>query len=116
MSEYLSQDLRAALASADTGPGRGVRRTVRAGDQTFTVLRHWDRGFALAEADHPRLRGRVDVFEGDRHVFQALVINSREEAGEHHFELKYTNPAIDEAPLVDFVRDQPAEKDPLAEG
>ena len=52
MSEYLPQDVRDGLELARKQKLRQKSRMrVRAGDQTFTILRHWDTGFALDADD-----------------------------------------------------------------
>ena len=84
---------------------RGI--TVRAGGQDYPVLRRWDRGFAMAAAEAPGLRGLVDLYDGKRHVCQALVLTAREEAGERVFEFKYATPARDTAPSPDCVTPEP---------
>jgi hypothetical protein len=109
MSEELPEAVRQALEDARTqGSRRRTRMKVRAGGQEFTILRHWDRGFALDPAEAPLLRGLVDLYDGNRHLCQALVVTSREEAGERVFEFKYANRVIEGPPVVDFVRDEGA--------
>ena len=80
--------------------------TVRAGGQDYPVLRRWDSGFAMAPAEAPGLRGLVDLYDGTRHVCQALVLTAREEAGERVFEFKYATPARDTAPSPDCVAEE----------
>ena len=105
MTDFLPTELSTAVADARTKGGkRRMRRTVRAGGQTFTVLRYWDTGFTLDDEDTPPTRGRVDLFEGDRHLCQALVVQSHSEGGERVFEMKYSTPVLEMAPTADFVR------------
>lgn len=84
------------------------RRSVRVGDQSFVILRHWDDGFSLDTAEAPPLRGLVDLYEGERHLCQALVMQSRDDGGERVFEVKFATPVTQTAPLVDFVREETA--------
>lgn len=106
---YLPKDVRdgldAARAARRKRPGR---LRVRAGDREFVILRHWETGFALAAADGAGLPGRVDLFDGARHLCQALVLASTEEGGERLFEFKYATPVTDHAPPADFARDPDA--------
>ena len=109
MSEYLPAAVRQALEEDRiAGRKRRSRFKVRVGGQELTVLRYWDRGFSLDPAEAPRIRGLVDLYEGQRHMCQALVVTSREEDGERVFEFKYSTPVTDTAPLADFVRDENA--------
>ncbi|MEM6727997.1 MAG: hypothetical protein AAF618_05820, partial [Pseudomonadota bacterium] len=72
----------------------------------FPVLRIWETGFSLDPEDAPNLRGLVDLYDGPRHLYQALIVTSSEEAGERRYEFKRNTAAQDEAPL-DFVREAP---------
>ncbi len=84
------------------------RMRVKAGDQTFTILRYWDRGFSLDAEEAPKLRGLVDVFDGARHLSQCLIVASEEDGGERVFEFKRATPHS-ETPAVDYeVQDGPA--------
>ena len=100
MSEYFASDLRDEVSGAHEVRSQ---RTLRVGDQVVPILRFWNSGFAVDMDETPPTRGRVDLFEGDRHVSRALVMQSREEGGERIFEVKYATPATDHAPLPDFV-------------
>lgn len=109
MWEVLPQDVSDGLDAARVRQRKArSRRSVRVGDKTFVILRHWDRGFALDRAEAPPLRGLVDVYEGERHLCQALVMRSRDDAGERVFEVKYETPVSSQAPLADFVREDDA--------
>ncbi|MCO6384953.1 MAG: hypothetical protein JXQ91_11130 [Vannielia sp.] len=104
MSDFLPQSVREGLEAARReAERRKSRLKVRDGDDTYQVLRFWTKGFALAADPAPNLRGLVDLFEGERHLYQCLIVNSREEAGERIFEFKRSTAASDSAPL-DFER------------
>ena len=106
---YLPKEVREGLDAARTARRkRRSRMRVRAGGQEFVLLRHWKTGFALSVEDAANLRGRVDLYDGARHVCQALVLASTEEGGERVFEVKYATPATDAAPPADFARDREA--------
>lgn len=106
MSEYLPKELRAELAEARLARKLAASRVrVKSEAGEVRVLRHWDGGFAVPAGDAAVLRGRVDLYDGARHLCQALILTSREEAGERVFEFKYATPSADAAPVADFVRD-----------
>lgn len=105
MSDYLPKEVRAGLELARKKSLRDKSRLrVRVGDETFTILRYWENGFALDREDAPHLRGLVDVFDGSRHLSQCLIVASEEDSGEMTYEFKRATPAIDRAPL-DYDRD-----------
>ncbi|QDC11106.1 hypothetical protein FHY55_18525 [Oceanicola sp. D3] len=104
MSDFLPQSVREGLEAARRDAERRKSRLrVRDGDESYPVLRFWSKGFALAAEPAPNLRGLVDLFEGERHLYQCLIVTSREEAGERIFEFKRNTAAADSAPL-DFAR------------
>ena len=87
---------RAALKRTD-------RLSVRDGDDTYRVRRFWDGGFALDLEGSDRLRGRVDIYDGPKHLYQCLVMSSIDEGDERIFELKWLTPVATQ-PAADFVR------------
>ncbi|ALG89104.1 MULTISPECIES: hypothetical protein [Actibacterium] len=108
MSEFLPSEVREGLEKARKAALRKKNRLrVRAGGESYPVLRFWSRGFALDADVAPHLRGLVDVYDGTRHLYQALIVASSQEEGELLFEFKRNTPAVDKAPL-DFVRDPDA--------
>ena len=69
MSEFLPKEVREGLEQARKHKLRKKSRMkVRVGDQSFTILRYWDDGFALDADDAPQLRGLVDLYDGGRHA------------------------------------------------
>ncbi len=111
MSEYLPKEVREGLEQARKHRLRKKSRlNVKVGDQTFTILRYWEEGFALDADEAPKLRGLVDVFDGARHMSQCLIVASEKEAGEMVFEFKRATPHADKPPL-DYER---AEAAPVA--
>lgn len=88
-------------------PGRRLRDpalTVRAGGKSWPVLRCTARGFCVADEDVPRLRGLVDLYDGERHVMQCLVVGASAGDGEIVYEFKRATLIRDAAP-VDFEID-----------
>lgn len=108
MSEFLPKEVRAGLELARKSAQRKKSRLrVHAGDQTFTILRYWDDGFAVDADDMPNIRGLVDVYDGARHLSQCLIMASSEDAGEMVYEFKRATAVLDRAPL-DYTRDETA--------
>ena len=108
MSEYLPKEVREGLERARKKDAmKKSRMRVRVGDQAFTILKYWDKGFALDLEDAPHLRGLVDLYDGGRHVSQCLIVASAEEAGEMQYEFKRATPVATSAAL-DFERDEQA--------
>ncbi|MBT8458315.1 MAG: hypothetical protein KJN60_01465 [Boseongicola sp.] len=106
MSEYLPKEVREGLEAArKRNRAKKSRLRVRVGDETFTILRYWDEGFALDAEDAPQLRGLVDVYDGSRHMSQCLIVASQEDAGEMVYEFKRETIAADKAPL-DYERSE----------
>ena len=100
MSEFLPKEVREGLELARKQTLRKKSRMkVRAGGETFTILRSWEDGFSLDAEDAPHLRGLVDLFDGGRHISQCLIIASEEDGGELRFEYKRATIASDMAPL-----------------
>lgn len=111
MSEFLPESVRAELAEAQrVAARRASRLRVSDGTLDYPVLRLWSTGFAVEAAQVPVLRGLVDLYEGSRHLGQALIVTSEEEHGERRFEFKRNTAPVDRAPL-DFAQ---AEDAPIA--
>lgn len=111
MSEFLPEAVRKGLEDARVAMlRRSGRLCIHDGDRVWRVLRLWDGGFSLAAQDAPPLRGFVDLYDGSRHLYQCLVVASREEEDERIFEFKWSAPVADRA-AVDFER---AEDAPVA--
>lgn len=108
MSEYLPRDVREGLEKARKDRLRKRSRLrVRAGDQTFTILRSWDTGFSLDSDDATQLRGLVDLYDGARHLSQCLIVASNEDSGETQYEYKRST-AVSNRAALDYSRDEDA--------
>ncbi|NEP76586.1 hypothetical protein [Okeania sp. SIO2G5] len=109
MSEFLPKDVRDGLEMARKHKLRKKSRMrVKAGDQTFTILRHWNTGFSLDADDTPHLRGLVDMYDGARHLSQCLIVASEEDAGEMVYEYKRATPHAERPPLdYEIAEDAP---------
>ncbi|MCA0042346.1 hypothetical protein [Celeribacter litoreus] len=100
MTGYLPKEVREGLELArKRAEKKRSRLRVRVEDQTYPILRSWDSGFALDRGDADHLRGLVDVYDGTRHLYQALIVASRYEDDEMAFEFKRATKAMDKPPL-----------------
>ncbi len=108
MNDFLPKDVLAGLHAAQKRAERKrSRRSVHIGDDVYPILQFADDGFALDGEHAPRLRGLVDIFEGPRHLYQALIVASQEEGDLMRYEFKRNTAAADHAPL-DYYREQGA--------
>ncbi len=108
---FLPKDVQHALREAQTRKTRRANRlSVHVGDAAYPVERLWDGGFAISVEDAPKLRGHVDLYNGPRHVYQCLIVTSREEGAERVYDFKW-NTEVADRPAVDYVR---AENAPVA--
>lgn len=100
MSTFVSQDIQARMDEAH-GQKAVFASTLSmsAGGQRWPILRMWDTGFALAQADLPSLRGFVDIHDGEAHVFQALIVASEIVGPEVHCTFKRMTAIRSAAPL-----------------
>ena len=102
---YLPKEVREGLAAARrVQTKRANRMRLRVGGEDMTILRYWDKGFSVDQADAAHVRGLVDVFDGARHLSRCLVVRSSDEDGETVFEVKTTTRAGD-GPPCDFAQD-----------
>lgn len=108
MSTYLSKEVQAGLdAARREALLKKTRLRVEAGAESWRILRMWEGGFALDADTAPQLRGLVDVYDGARHVLQALIVASDTEGDELLCEFKRATPHAESAPL-DFAPDDEA--------
>jgi len=108
MSTYMSKEVREGLKAAQlAGLKKTSRLRVLVGEDFLPVLRMWKDGFSVEEEAAPVMRGLVDIYDGDRHVYQCLIVASEAGAGEMRYEFKRNTTALDKAPL-DFYRDPQA--------
>lgn len=104
MSEYLPKEVREGLERAHKlAQKKKSRLCVRVGEESFAILRSWDSGFAMDAEAAPNLRGLVDLYDGGKHLYQALIVASSQEGHEVVFEFKRSTMA-NHRPPVDFER------------
>lgn len=105
MTDFLPEVVRKGLEDARKNAARmNSKLCVHDGDDVYRILRMWDTGFALERKTADRLRGRVEIYDGMRHLYQCLIIGSEEQGSELVFEFKWLHPVTESAP-VDFVRE-----------
>ncbi|MEM6889313.1 MAG: hypothetical protein AAF636_14365 [Pseudomonadota bacterium] len=97
MESVFSKELQAGLDVARKITARKkTRLRVRVDGTAHPVLTLRKSGFAVAD-DVPALRGRVDLYDGERHLFQCLIVTSADEAGSRHYEFKRATAITDRA-------------------
>ncbi|MEJ6396938.1 hypothetical protein [Yoonia sp. 208BN28-4] len=110
MNDFLPEAVRKGLEGARKASLKlNTKLCVHDGNDVYRIVRMWDDGFALDSGVADKLRGRVEIYDGVRHLYQCLVIGSEAQGAEQVFEFKWLHPVSDRAP-VDFVQDtfQPA--------
>lgn len=108
MTDFLPKEVRDGLKRAHKQALKKRNRLrVQVGDESYKVLRYWEKGFSLDADNVPPLRGLVDIYDGSKHLYQALIVASDKEDGEMRFEFKRSTATQDRAPL-DFERDEDA--------
>ena len=104
MSTFLPPDIQAGLDAARKKAMRsGHRLRVQDGENAYRVLQMWENGFSLDREEAATLRGRVDLYDGARHLSRWLSIASEEDGDTTRFEFKSMTDAVGQQP-VDFVR------------
>lgn len=108
MSDYLPKEVREGLELArKRSLKRRARLRVHFGDEVHPVKRVWENGFALDRDDTEHLRGLVDVCDGDKLLYQALIVASHDDGQEMCFEFKRSTMARSK-PALDYVRAEQA--------
>lgn len=104
MSMYLPQEVRDGLEQARKKAMRKASRLrVSVGDEAVPILKFEEGTFAVDLANAPSLRGFVDIYEGTRHLYQALILASHEDGDQMVYEFKRMTAASEKAPL-DYER------------
>lgn len=104
MYNFLPEAVRNGLEDARKAAiRRKDRLTVHDGEKAYPIRRIWDGGFALDLEGSGKLRGRVDIYDGPRYIYQCLVVSSVDDSDERVFDFKWLTPAATQ-PAVDFER------------
>ncbi|QBY01771.1 hypothetical protein E2K80_14425 [Rhodophyticola sp. CCM32] len=102
MTDFLPKDVLEGLKAARKRDlKRRAHRRVHVGDEVYPILDYGEDGFAVDAETAPRLRGLVDIYDGPRHLYQALIMASAHEGDLMRYEYKRNTPAADHPP-VDF--------------
>lgn len=108
MSTFLPPDVQAGLDAARKQALRENHRLrVQAGERVYRVIHAWENGFSLELGEDDTLRGRVDLYDGARHLSQCLIVASEEDGDVMRFEFKRMTEASDTQPL-DFAKSDEA--------
>lgn len=98
--DYLPEDLRKGLKVArDRAARKESRLRVQVDHEVFPILRFTPTEFATSAATASHLRGLVDIYDGSRHMYQALIVTSAQEGDDMVYEFKRMTKAIDRPPL-----------------
>ena len=86
---FLPQEVREGLEQARKKALRKASRLrVAVGNEAVPILKFEDTEFVVDIANAPSLRGFVDIYDGSRHLYQALILASREEGEQMVYEFK----------------------------
>lgn len=112
MSSSVSDKMLRSIRIAAPAKETGLRLVSPTG--TCAIQRMWDSGCILDLDETPQLRGYVDIYDGERHMFQCLIVASEQESGRMRCTFKRLTAVRMTAP-VDYVlaSDEGAEREPL---
>ena len=110
MSTFLPEDVRKGLEAARKRDlKRKNRLRVGDGPEALPIIHFRETEFTLDREDAPHLRGLVDIFDGSRHLYQALIVTAAEDGDQMVYEFKRMTPARELSP-VDYQVDETAPK------
>tara|TARA_B100000902_G_scaffold120694_1_gene120960 strand:- start:49 stop:399 length:351 start_codon:yes stop_codon:yes gene_type:complete len=99
MSTFLSKDVLAGIEAAQkTSLKKKNRLRVEFNKNNFPVMGLTKNGFCVAAEMAPMIRGLVNLYDGDKHLKQCLIVASKEENGIIHFDFKRTTATQTSAP------------------
>ena len=108
MLEFLPQDVRDGLDAAQRRASkRRSRLRVQVGEAVYPILRLHEEGMVIDAGMAPHMRGLVDIYDGSRHLCQALIVASTVENGALVCDFKRSTLVVDR-PALDFWRDENA--------
>ena len=108
MIEFLPKEVVEGLSKARLRSERKkTRLRVQSGEDMIPLVRLTGQHFSIERHLAPRLRGLVDIYDGSRHLYQALVVATSLEGDAVVFEFK-RNTATAKAPALDFAREENA--------
>jgi hypothetical protein len=80
---------------------RRSRLRLRTAGEVYPILKLWDDGFAVERDNAEQLRGLVDIYDGARHLYQALIVASQDDGFAMNFDFKRATAATDR-PALDY--------------
>lgn len=111
MSDFLPKEVRDGLDQARVRAAKRKKRRlrVRVGAEDYAIQTFGADAFTLRADGAPHLRGRVDIYDGSNHLYQALIVTAALEGREMRYEFKRMTKAQDQVPL-DYAqaKDAPA--------
>lgn len=110
MIEFLPKEIEDGLAAARMkAAAKKTRLRVQSGEDLIPLVRLTGTHFAIERELAPRLRGLVDIYDGARHLYQALVVATSFDGEVVVFEFK-RNTATAKGPALDFAQEDDAPK------
>jgi hypothetical protein len=104
MSTYMSAEVLSGLEAArKTAHRRRNRLHARVGDRILPIVTFDETGFTVGQESALHLRGLVDIYDGPKHVYQALIVASELDGDLMRYDFKRATLASDLAPL-DYER------------
>ena len=108
MSTFLSKDVLSGIEVAQkTSLKKKNRLRVEFNKNHFPVMWLTQNGFCVEAEMDPMIRGLVDLYDGDKHLKQCLIVASKEENGVVHFDFKRKTATQNSAPK-DFYQESRA--------
>ncbi len=108
MTDFLPKEVLDGLHAAQKRAERKrSRRSVHIGDEAYPILQFAEDGFAMDLESAPHLRGLVDIYEGPRHLYQALIVASQKEGDKMRYEFK-RNTGVSDRPPLDYYQEHDA--------
>ena len=105
MSTFLSKDVLSGIEAAQKSNLKNKNRLrVEFNKNHYPVMRLTQNGISVEAEVAPMIRGLVDLYDGDKHLKQCLIVASKEENGVIHFDFKRKTATQNSAPK-DFYQE-----------
>jgi hypothetical protein len=107
MSTFLSKEVLAGLEAAQkTELKKKNRFRVEFNKKHYPVIRLTKRGFCVEAEKAPKIRGRVELYDRDKHLKQGLIVAAKEENGIVYFDYKRNTTTQASAPKDFFQKNK----------
>lgn len=104
MSMFLPKEVREGLDMARARKAKkDSRLRVGTGPLAIPILSFGSTIFSVERVNAPELRGLVDIYDGSKHLYQALIVASAEEGDRMVYEFKRMT-ATAGGPALDYDR------------